>query len=84
MHLRSRKGNCYDSAAMESFYGRYKTTAVRNHIFTDEVQLRANVFEYTEVFYNRYCKHASLGYLSPMQAESQILPSEGATHRPVA
>ena len=57
----SRKGNCYDNAAMESFFGRYKTTAVRDHVFRDEAQLRANVFEYIEVFYNRYRKHASLG-----------------------
>jgi transposase InsO family protein len=73
----SRKGNCYDNAAMESFFGRYKTTAVRDHVFRDEAQLRAIVFEYIEVFYNRYRKHASLGYLSPMQAEAKILPPIG-------
>lgn len=73
----SRRGNCYDNAAMESFYGRYKTTAVRDHIFTDEAELRANVFNYIEVFYNRFRKHASLGYLSPMQAESKILSPMG-------
>lgn len=78
----SRKGNCYDNAAMESFYGRYKTTAVRDHIFTEEAQLRANVFEYIEVFYNRYRKHASLGYLSPMQAEAEILPPMGGKEQP--
>lgn len=73
----SRKGNCYDNAAMESFFGRYKTAAVRDHIFTDEAQVRANVFDYIEVFYNRYRKHASLGYLSPMQAEAKFLPPMG-------
>jgi len=45
----SRQGNCYNNAAMESFYGRYKTAAVRDHIFTDEAELRANVFEYIEL-----------------------------------
>ena len=74
----SRQGNCYDNAAMESFYGRYKTAAVRDHIFTDEAELRANVFNYIEVFYNRFRKHASLGYLSPLQAESKNLPPRGA------
>jgi putative transposase len=73
----SRQGNCYDNAAMESFYGRYKTAAVRDHIFTDEAELRANVFNYIEVFYNRFRKHASLGYLSPLQAESKNLPPMG-------
>jgi putative transposase len=74
----SRKGNCYDNAAMESFYGRYKTTAVRDHIFADEAELRANVFDYIEVFYNRFRKHAALGYLSPMQAEAKFLAPMGA------
>ena len=63
-------------------YGRYNTTAVRDHTFTDEAQLRANVFEYIEVFYNRYRKHASLGYLSPMQAEAEILVPMGANEQP--
>jgi putative transposase len=45
---------------------------VRGHVFADESQLRANVFEYIEVFYNRFRKHASLGYLNPMQAEAKF------------
>lgn len=73
----SAKGNCYDNAAMESFYGRYKTSSVRGHVFADESQLRANVFEYIEVFYNRFRKHASLGYLNPMQAEAKFSPPMG-------
>ena len=50
----SGKGNCYDNAAIESFFGRYKTSAVRDHVFANEAQVRANVFDYIEVFYNRY------------------------------
>jgi transposase InsO family protein len=73
----SEKGNCYDNAAMESFFGRYKTSAVRAHIFANEDEIRAHVFEYIEVFYNRYRKHAALGYLSPMQAEEKLLPPMG-------
>jgi putative transposase len=76
----SGKGNCYDNAAMESFFGRYKTSSVREHIFANEDEIRANVFEYIEVFYNRYRKHAALGYLSPMQAEEKILPPMGGKH----
>ena len=78
----SRKGNCYDNAAMESFYGRYKTAAVRDHVFVNEAQVRANVFDYIEVFYNRFRKHASLGYLSPMQAEAKNLPPMGGSEQP--
>jgi len=73
----SAQGNCYDNAAMESFFGRYKTSAVRDHVFANEAQVRANVFDYIEVFYNRYRKHASLGYLSPIQAEAKFLPPMG-------
>ncbi|MCC6414518.1 MAG: IS3 family transposase [Opitutaceae bacterium] len=73
----SGQGNCYDNAAMESFFGRYKTSAVREHVFPGPAQVRANVFNYIEVFYNRYRKHASLGYLSPMQAEAKFLPPMG-------
>lgn len=78
----SAKGNCYDNAAMESFFGRYKTAAVRDHIFVNETQVRANVFDYIEVFYNRYRKHASLGYLNPMQAEEKFLPPMGGNEQP--
>ena len=73
----SARGNCYDNAAMESFFGRYKTAAVRDHVFANQAQIRANVFDYIEVFYNRYRKHASLGYLSPIQAEAKFLPPMG-------
>ena len=62
----SAKGNCYDNAAMESFYGRYKTTSVRDQVFAGEDQARSNVFEYIELFYNRFRKHSSLGYKSPV------------------
>jgi len=73
----SAKGNCYDNAAMESFYGRYKTSTVRDHIFKNEDEVRANVFEYIEVFYNRYRKHSALGYKCPMDFEEKFLSPMG-------
>jgi len=73
----SAKGNCYDNAAMESFYGRYKSSSVRDYVFADEAELRANVFEYIEVFYNRFRKHSSLGYKSPSQFEENFAPPHG-------
>lgn len=73
----SAKGNCYDNAAMESFYGRYKSSSVRDHVFADENELRANVFEYIEVFYNRFRKHSSLGYKNPVQFEENFAPPMG-------
>lgn len=80
----SGKGNCYDNAAMESFFGRYKTSAVRDHVFANETQVRTNAFDYIEVFYSRYRKHASLGYLSPMQARRNFCPPWGQRRKPIA
>lgn len=76
----SAKGNCYDNAAQESFYGRYKTSTVGDEIFFDEAAARSNAFEYIEVFYNRFRKHSSLGYKTPLQFEEKIAPPMGG-HR---
>ena len=73
----SAKGNCYDNAAMESFYGRYKTASVRKQVFAGEEQARRNAFEYIEQFYNRFRKHSSLGYKNPVQFEEEYLPPAG-------
>ena len=73
----SAKGNCYDNAAMESFFGRFKTSTIRDRLFADESELRATVFEYVEIFYNRYRKHSSLSYQSPIQFEEKFCPHGG-------
>ena len=73
----SALGNCYDNAAMESFYGRYKTSSVGKHVFADLEALRANAFEYIECYYNTYRKHSSLGYKTPMQIEEKNFPLGG-------
>ena len=77
----SAQGNCYDNAAMESFYGRFKTSTIRDRHFTDERELRSTVFEYVEIFYNRYRKHSSLSYQSPVQFEENFCPPWGATRK---
>jgi putative transposase len=63
----SAKGNCYDNAAMESFFVRFKTNTIKNKIYENETQVRDVVFEYVEIFYNRFRKHAALGYRSPVE-----------------
>ena len=63
----SAAGNCYDNAAMESFFGRFKVSTVKNRVFDDLAQARDAVFEYIEVFYNQFRKHQALGYLSPVE-----------------
>ena len=61
----SRKGNCWDNAPMESFWGTLKTELVHHRRFVTREQARQEITEYIEVFYNRMRKQARLGYLSP-------------------
>lgn len=65
----SRKGNCYDNAMIESFFGTLKTEL--DETFIDQHQARAKLFDYIEVFYNRQRMHSSLGYVSPAAYEQK-------------
>jgi transposase InsO family protein len=65
----SGKGEPYDNALMESFFGTLKAECVERHDFQTPTQARACIFEYLEVFYNRQRLHSSLGYRSPMAFE---------------
>lgn len=67
----SRRGNCYDNAVTESFFGTLKTEHVHHQRYATREQARASVFEWIEVFYNRQRRHSSLGYLSPEAFEAQ-------------
>jgi putative transposase len=65
----SRKGNCYDNAMMESFFGTLKTEL--DEPMTSHAAARLALFEYIEVFYNRQRLHSALGYKSPATCEQQ-------------
>ena len=65
----SREGNCWDNAAMESFFGTLKQELVHRQAYATREEARASLFEYIEVFYNRQRLHSTLGYLSPAQYE---------------
>jgi len=67
----SRSGNCWDNAAMESFFSSLKTERVRKKVYRSRDQARANVFDYIERFYNPTRRHSTLGYLSPIDFERQ-------------
>ena len=68
----SRRGNCYDNAVVESFFGSLKKEKIRRHIFkTREVAL-AEIFDYIEVFYNRARRHQHLENMSPADYEQQM------------
>ena len=68
----SGKGDCWDNAAMESFFATLKTELVNHEHYETRGQARASIFEYIEVFYNRRRLHSSLGYLSPEQFEASM------------
>ncbi len=65
----SRKGNCWDNAAMESFFATLKKELVHQERYKTRAAARRSIFEYIEVFYNRERIHSSLGYISPEKFE---------------
>lgn len=67
----SRSGNCWDNAAMESFFSSLKIERVRRKVYRSRDQARADVFDYIERFYNPTRRHSTLGYVSPIDFERQ-------------
>ena len=61
----SRKGNCYDNAPMESFWGTLKQELVYHRRYRTRQEAIQDITEYIEVFYNRQRRQARLGFLSP-------------------
>lgn len=68
----SRKGNCYDNAAMEAFWSSLKNELVHRRHFATRAAARTAIFDYIEAFYNRARRHSSLGYQSPLDYESTL------------
>ena len=66
----SAKGNCYDNAAMESFWSTLKTEAFPDSgVFESKEAARQAIFEYIEGYYHTQRMHSSLNYLTPLAAE---------------
>lgn len=66
----SRKGNCWDNAPTESFFGTLKQELDINQL-RSAAGLREELFEYIEIFYNRKRLHSTLGYKTPEEVDSQ-------------
>ncbi|AXK40189.1 IS3 family transposase [Crenobacter cavernae] len=66
----SRAGNCWDNAAMESFFRSLKAERVYLARYRSYDEARRDVFDYIR-FYNHQRRHSTLGYLSPMEFEQR-------------
>ncbi len=61
----SAKGNCYDNATMESFFGTLKTEEIWQRDYKNHQEARASIFEYIEMYYNGGRIHTSVGNQTP-------------------
>lgn len=69
----SRKGNCWDNAVMERFWGSLKSERTEGRIYVTRDAAKTDVIDYIEMFYNSVRLHSTLDYVSPMQFEKQFL-----------
>jgi transposase InsO family protein len=68
----SRKGCCYDHAAMESFFATLKTECFQDRLPRDRAEAQAMRFDYRETFYNPLRLHSALDYLAPLEFEKRL------------
>ncbi|MBY0459877.1 MAG: IS3 family transposase [Gemmataceae bacterium] len=73
----SRRGNCWDNAAMESSFASLKKELVHDEDDATRDEAKASTFEYIEAFYNRVRRHSSRGYVAPDEYER----AHNQTHR---
>ncbi len=71
------KGDCFDNAVAESFFATLKKELVHRRSWPTRAELRTEVFDYIEVFYNRERRHSTLGQLSPVDYENSTLSPSG-------
>jgi putative transposase len=67
----SRRGNCWDNAVAESFFGQLKNELICGQVFKTMDEARSAIFDYLEIFYNRQRLHQTLGYVTPEQFEAR-------------
>jgi putative transposase len=67
----SRKGNCWDNAVTESFFGNLKNEMVHHERFATRQVAKDKLFDYIEVFYNRCRIHSATNYFTPAEYEAR-------------
>lgn len=68
----SRKGNCWDNAVAESFFGSLKQERVQWHHYQNRYEAQQDILNYISMFYNSFRLHSTLGYKSPNQYEKEM------------
>jgi transposase InsO family protein len=68
----SGKGNCFDNAPMESFWGTLKQELIHHRRYRTRQEAIRDITEYIEIFYNRQRRQARLGFLSPVTYEQRF------------
>lgn len=63
----SRRGNCWDNAVAESFFGSLKSELIHRESYKTRIEACTSVFDYIEIFYNQKRLHSVLGYLTPWE-----------------
>ena len=77
------RGDCFDNAVAESFFATLKKELINRRPWPTKAELRSELFDYIEVFYNRERRHSTLGQLSPADYE-KITPYITTTHEQAA
>jgi putative transposase len=76
----SRKGNCWDNAVAESFFGSLKKERIKKRIYKNRELAVSDVADYIDTFYNRTRRHSHLGGVSPEQFEAAQEPRRRSVH----
>jgi len=73
------RGDCFDNAVAESFFATLKKELIHRRTWPTKAELRTEVFDYIEVFYNRQRRHKTLGQRSPADFENNTLGPDGTS-----
>ena len=68
------RGDCFDNAVAESFFPTLKKELIHGRSWPTKADLRSEVFECIDVFFNRRGRHSTLGFVSPAQFDSHHSP----------
>jgi putative transposase len=73
------RGDCFDNAVAESFFATLKKELVNRRPWPQKSELRSEIFDYIEIFYNRQRRHGTLGMTSPADFENRTLGPDRAS-----